>query len=340
MPAIASLTRYGAGAGDASLADLSDNTNRWGTPPAAREAIVSAATASYRYPTLYGETLATAVAAYAGVSVSSVVTGCGSDNVIDAAMKAFVGPGRRVAYCAPTFVMVPTFIQWAGATAVTVPFLPDGDIDADALLATDADLIYLCAPNNPTGVAPSPAAVARVLDGARGVVLVDEAYFEFSNVTVADRVATHERLLVARTFSKAFGLAGLRVGYGLAHPTLVGALERARGPYTMNAIGEAAAVAALSHDLPWVHARVNDAIAAREQLTAVLRDTGHQPYPSAANFVLVPVADAGAFAATMRTAGLLVRPFRALPGIGDAVRITVGPPDVMTRLITAIRSLA
>jgi histidinol-phosphate aminotransferase len=147
-------------------------------------------------------------------------------------------------------------------------------------------------------------------------------------------------LVVARTFSKAFGLAGLRVGAGIAHASVIGAIERARGPYTLNALAEAGAVAALGEGLPWVTARVADAIASRVAFAEALRGLGYHPLPSAANFLLVPVPEAVALAGALQSAGLIVRVFRHLPGIGNALRITAGPWPVMERVLAVFRSAA
>lgn len=340
VPAVAALARYAPGA--AAMLNLADNTNLWGSPPAAARAIAAAAAGQASYPTLYGESLAAAVVASVGapfgIRVEEVVTGGGSDNVLDAAMRAFAGPGRAVAYSAPTFAMVPHFISLAGATPVAVPFAPGGDVDADALVAAQAAVTYVCAPNNPTGTAPSAAAVRRVLEGAPGLVILDEAYADFAGTTWLGEAVAHGRLLVARTMSKAYGLAGVRAGWGVARADVIAALERARGPFTLSAVAEAAAAAALMEDGDWVAAHARLAVETRERLTAALGALGHVALPSAANFLCVPVADAPAMAATLAARGIRVRAFRALPGIGDALRITVGPWTMMERLLDAWRA--
>ncbi|MDX2182684.1 MAG: histidinol-phosphate transaminase, partial [Gemmatimonadaceae bacterium] len=235
---VAGLTRYSADM--PSGVNLADNTNLWGPPPAAAAAIAAAATEAVGYPSLYGEALKDAVAGTFGVAPEAVVTGCGSDNVLDATMRAFAGPGRRVVYSAPTFVMLSVFGTLSGATVVPVPFAADGDIDPAALLAADGDVTYICAPNNPTAVAPTPAHVDRVIADARGLVVIDEAYAEFSGISWLTRAAANDRVVVARTFSKAYGLAGVRAGFGVAAPGIIAAIERARGPYTLNVIAERA----------------------------------------------------------------------------------------------------
>lgn len=334
VPMIGGLARYAPP--PASGLNLADNTNLWGTPPAAAREIAGAAAGVASYPSLYGEELKAAAAGLLGVTADDVVTGCGSDNVLDAAMRAFAGPGARVAFCAPTFVMVPKFATLAGATPVALPFRPDGDIDAEALLAADAAITYVCAPNNPTGVQPSDAAVAQVMAHARGLVIVDEAYAEFSGRSWAGEARAHGRLLVCRTMSKAYGMAGLRAGYGVARADVVAAIERARGPYTLNALAERAAAAALREDGAWIAEHAHLAVQTRERLAEALRALGYAPLPSAANFLCLPLAGAPVMAARLRERGLLVRAFTALPGVGDALRITVGPWTIMQRLLDAL----
>lgn len=334
MPMIGGLARYAPP--PVSGINLADNTNLWGTPPAAVREIAAAAAGAASYPSLYGEALKAAAAASLDVTADAIVTGCGSDNVLDAAMRAFAGAGSRVAFCAPTFVMVPKFATLAGATPVALPFRANGDIDADALLAAEAAITYVCAPNNPTGVQPSEAAVSRILAEARGLVILDEAYTEFSGRTWAREAVAHGRLLVCRTMSKAYGMAGLRAGFGVARSDIIAAVERARGPYTLNALAERASAAAMREDGAWIADHVQQALAVRDQLADALRALGYAPLPSAANFLCVPVAGAPAIASRLRDRGLLVRAFADLPGVGDALRITVGPWTIMQRLLDAL----
>jgi histidinol-phosphate aminotransferase len=159
-------------------ADLSDTVNLWGAPPAALVALREAGPETVStYPALYNAELKAPIAAYAGVRPEEVVTGCGSDDVIDCALRAFAAPGGVVAHAAPTFSMVPSYARANGLVPVGVPLRGrDYRADADALLATGAAVIYLCTPNNPTST-PLPAElVRRVVEGARGLVLLDEAY--------------------------------------------------------------------------------------------------------------------------------------------------------------------
>lgn len=330
--------------------DLSDNTNQWGAPPAASRALAGFDPArAARYPAAYAPALNAVIAQYAGVTPDMVVTGCGSDQVLDCAFRALAEPGERVAYCDPTFVIIPSFARANALQPVPVPWRDDSSgtsgrlaVDADAMLATRARVTYLCTPNNPTGTPVPRAVVERVVREAAGIVIVDEAYFEFADWTAAALLAAHPNLVVTRTLSKAFGLAGLRVGYALGAPEVVREIAKTRGPYALALPGEAAAVAALQEDVDWMRARVRDAVAVRERLTSTLRAQGAwRVYESAANFVLAApldpaLPDVMAIAAALRDDRIAVRAFPALPEIGAALRITVAPWPVMERLLAVL----
>lgn len=318
-------------------ADLSDNTNLFGAPPAALRELAGVGHEDVaRYPGLHTRRLREALADYAGVDVDQVVTGCGSDDVIDSAIRAFAEPGESLAFSDPTFSMIPVFARVNGLVPIPVPFTSDMDIDADALLATNARIIYVCSPNNPTGSQARRPAVDRVIRRAPGIVILDEAYAEFSGTGRVSEGPTHERLLVTRTLSKAFGMAGFRIGYGTGTASLVREIEKVRGPYKENAPGERAAASALRENVAWMREFAARAVECRDRFAAALRANGFQPLPSAANFLLVPVAHAATMASAMRARGVSVRSYPALRGIGDALRITVGPWPLMERALDAL----
>ena len=318
--------------------ELSENTNQWGAPPAAVDALKACdASALYNYPSQPISPLIAQLAEYIGTNdPETIVLGCGSDDILDCSMRAFAEPGDILAYSDPTFSMSAYFGRTNGLTPVGVPVLPDWNVDVDGLLATKARLIYLCAPNNPTGTPIPEASVRRILDESDGIVIVDEAYAEFANSSWAKRAPQEERLLVFRTLSKAFGLAGLRIGYAVGRPELLLEINKASGPYKVNAIAEQVASATLQHGLPWVRDRVKDAQAARAALRESLIAMGLQPLPSEANYVMLPVPNAQAVAAHMRDSGVAVRAFTALAVVGDALRITVGPEHMMQRCLAAL----
>lgn len=320
--------------------DLTDNTNLWGVPPNAERAIREFATQTVtRYPTLYGAELKRALAEHAGVTSDMVVTGCGSDDVLDSAMRAFGNEGDLVAATDPTFAMVPIFAKMNVLRSTLVTELPSHDVDADALLATGAKLIYVCSPNNPTGALVARRTLETLIDNAPGVLLIDEAYGEFAGVSNVDLLQRSPRVMLIRTMSKAFGLAGLRIGYALGHPSLVAEVEKSRGPYKVSALAEQVAITALRHDVQWVEEHIQRAIENRDRLMIELLKLGLDPMPSSANFVCVPVPDCVAVGAAMHAKGVGVRPFPNLPRVGDTLRISVGPWPLLEQCVKTLAAV-
>lgn len=316
--------------------DLRDNVNLWGAPPRALAAVHALeSTRVSAYPSVSGGLLVETLAQEIGAPTATLVAGCGSDDLIDACFRAVAAPGERVAYCAPTFAMVPVFAALNGLEAVAVPPLATGGADVDALLATGARIIYLCSPNNPTGAVTPESEIRRLVERAPGIVLLDEAYAEFAGKRDwRAEVPAMERLLLTRTFSKAWGLAGLRVGYGIGGAALVGEVEKARGPYKVSAAAEAAAVAAIRGDGAWMRAAAHEASKVRDQFAAALQGRlGVRAWPSRGNFAFLEVADRAAdLAARFQARGVGVRAFSGLPGIGEALRIGVAPTERFARV--------
>ena len=336
---------------EACAVDLSDNTNLWGPPPAALRALQEMPAAGIaRYPSLYSEPLRDAILAYVGldgVAGIDIVTGCGSDDILDSTMRAFGAPGDTIAYSAPTFSMIPALARLNALEQRAIPLTASFDVDAERLVESGAKITYLCTPNNPTATIVSRQAVEYVVANARGIVLLDEAYAEFAPETFTHLVARHERLIVARTFSKAFGLAGLRVGFGIASRSATRLIARARGPYKVNALAERAVLAALASSpdaLPWMQEHAMLAIANRDRLARTLETLGLCALPSAANFILVPTPHAATWSRAMRARGVLVRAFAGLPteiaafaaSEGAALRIGVGPWEMMETLLSTL----
>ena len=317
--------------------DLSDNTNLWGAPPAALRALASLQGEDVtRYPVAYEPALAALLADYAGVSADMIACGCGSDDVLDSAIRAFAEPGEVLCLPEPSFSMIPFFARANGLSPVVIPLTGSFDADLDAMLETDARIIYLCSPNNPTGGALSRTTVEQIVENARGLVIIDQAYAEFGGDNFTDLASSGRPVLVTRTMSKAFGLAGLRVGYGIGSPELIVEVLKARGPYKVNALAERAAIAALESDRSWVDDRVNEVVANRLDFRAELAKRGLVSLESSANFVLVPVDDCGGTASRLERAGIRVRAMPDLAGIGDAIRIAIGPWDMMQRCLDAL----
>jgi histidinol-phosphate aminotransferase len=316
--------------------DLSDNTNLWGPPPSLQRALTALATGEVsRYPSAFSDDLKRAIARYTGVDESCVVTGCGSDDVLDSAIRAFGVAGDRLAQLDPTFSMIRAFAALNGLTVTGISAHQENL--AAAFAETDARLIYLCSPNNPTGGVTSPDVIEAIIAGSTGIVIIDEAYIDFGGVSSVRLVERYDNVLVTRTFSKAFGLAGFRVGYGVGAPELVRQVECARGPYKISRLSERVAIAVLENDTEWMARRVAETVSNRERLQRELATLEYPALQSGANFVLVRVSNAERVEAFMRDAGVAVRRFDRLPGIGDAVRITIGPWPMMEQCLDAFR---
>jgi histidinol-phosphate aminotransferase len=318
--------------------DLSDNTNQWGPAPSALEAVRAATPRDLsEYPSVDSKPLAMAIASYVGVDPAAVISGCGSDDLLDAALRALAEPGERIAHPSPTFAMVPVLARTNGLVPVPVAVTRDGDVDAEAMLETEARIIYLCTPNNPTGTVHSRAAVQRVIANAPGVVIIDEAYAEYADDVFTAEAVTHPHVFATRTCSKSFGLAGLRVGFGVGAPQLIGEILKARGPYKVNAFAERAATAALTHDRAWMASIAGEVRELRVRFRDALESIGLKPLPSQANFLCIPVRDSRQLGARLRHHRIAVRALVAVPGVGDALRIGLAPWPVLDRVFRALR---
>lgn len=321
--------------------DLSDNTNLWGAPPAALRAIAAPSEkAVARYPIAYEPALAAALAQYVGTSADMIACGCGSDDVLDSAIRAFAQPGEVLALPDPSFSMIPVFARTNGMVPITVPLTDSLNVDVDALVETGARIIYICTPNNPTGGALSRKTVEQIVERAPGLVIIDQAYVEFGGESFVDLASTGRPVLVTRTMSKAFGLAGLRIGYGVGAPDLIAEVLKARGPYKVSSLAERAAIAALKTDQAWVTEHVNDVVVNRVRFRAELKMRGISSLESAANFVLVPITDCVSVAAQLESLGVRVRALPQLSGIGDAIRVAIGPLEMMQRFLDALEEVA
>jgi histidinol-phosphate aminotransferase len=323
--------------------DVSDNTNQWGAHPAALEVARRADDdALARYPDLYADGLRAAAATHLGVSEACIATGCGSDDILDCAYRACAGgPDDFVAAPVPTFPMGLQLARMNGMGARPVPWA-DALADPRRLLEGGPVLVYVCRPNNPTGHLAPTAWVEALLEAAGEdgpLVLVDEAYIDFGGDSFAARAVGRPRTLVSRTMSKAFGLAGLRVGYAVGTPETILEVEKARGPYKVSRIASEAAGVALADAEGWVARTVADCVACRERAHAALAGRGLDPVPSLANFIMfrAPSGDARGDALGIRAHGVAVRPFVGeYPDGTDALRVTVAPWPLMERFLDAL----
>ena len=354
-PWIASIHAYvpgkSAGADGRPLVKLSANENPLGTSPTALAARAAAGEPS-RYPDPDAGALRDAIGALHGIDPAQIVCGTGSDELLNLAAQAFAGSGDEVLFPRFSFAVYDIAARRCGATPVESAEADYG-CDVDALLAAVTPrtrLVFLANPNNPTGSYLTSSDVARVHAGLpRDVLLVlDQAYAEYLTPEEDDRglalAAEHSNVLVTRTFSKIYGLAGERVGWATGHPELVGALNRIRGPFNITVSGQAAAIAALGDQQFVARSREANAWVRGEFVreVAALGNHGLRPLPSKANFVLVEFT--GKLGAQGAYDGLAARGYatRWLPGQGlpQCLRITIGTPEQMAEVAEILRELA
>ncbi len=345
-PAVAALPAYRPGRNPADLAreigveravKLASNEVAFPPLPAVVQAIAAAAGETNRYPDNGATLLTAALAERYGVEPGQLATGCGAVMLCQQLAQAFNDPGTSMAFAWRSFEMYPLLAEVAGARAVRVPLVPGQDggpadtHDLDGLLAAIDDttrVVFVCNPNNPTGTAVRRAALADFLDAvpADTLVVLDEAYREFvTDPDVPDGIELmrgRANVAVLRTFSKAWGLAGLRVGYLLAEdPAVAEAVRKTHVPFSVSSLAQAAAVAALASE-PEVRERCVAVVTERARLTAALRERGVPVAESQANFVWLPLGERTAeVAAELEARAVITRPFA-----GEGLRVTVGAP--------------
>lgn len=301
------------------------------------------------YPEPHPHALEAQLARHYGVEANQVIAGRGSDEAIDLLVRAWCAAGRdQVVLCPPTFGMyaVAARIQGAGIVPVDLRREEGYAPDLPALLRAAAlertRLVFLCSPNNPTGQLLEDSVIERVLEAARGhaLVVVDEAYIEFAGTRGwSSRLANWPHLVVLRTLSKAFGLAGARVGTLIADPRIVALLRKLIPPYAIAQPSQEAALDALRPAQKAVSAaRIAGIVEARTQLAVALAASPavERVWPSAANFLLVDFHDRAAAENRLREQGLIARAFPGSPVLERSLRITVGSPEQNSRLIEGL----
>ncbi|MBQ0847761.1 MULTISPECIES: histidinol-phosphate transaminase [Streptomyces] len=310
---------------------LSSNENPYPPLPGVLESVTAAVGAFNRYPDMACTGLMAELADRFGVPLTHLATGTGSVGVAQQLVQATAGPGDEVIYAWRSFEAYPIITRVGGATPVQVPLTPGDvhDLDAMADAITDRTrLIFVCNPNNPTGTAVRRAELERFLDRVPGDVLVvlDEAYREFvRDAEVPDGVELYRErpnVCVLRTFSKAYGLAGLRVGFAIAHEPVAAALRKTAVPFGVSQLAQDAAVASLRAEDELL-GRVGSLVSERTRVVETLRGQGWTVPDTQANFVWLRLGERTAdFAAVCERAGVVVRPFA-----GEGVRVTVGETE-------------
>jgi histidinol-phosphate aminotransferase len=317
------------------------NTNESPLPPSSRviEAIKAAANDSLRlYPSANAAPARTAIAAQLGLDPAQVAMGNGGDDLIEICFRAFAGAGDRVAYPTPTYPLFEPLCHLHEAAVVEYPMGEDWAW-SDGFAADPAPLKFVVNPNSPTGTWAEARAVERVVSRSRGVVVLDEAYVDFAPASCIDLLPKYRNLLILRTLSKSYALAGMRVGFALGDPDLIADLLAVKDSYNLDRLAIAAATAAIKDDRH--HRKIVDyVVAERAWLAERLRAANFEIAPSAANFVFAkpPGKDAAAVAAALRERRILVRHYDREP-IAGWFRITIGTREQHERLMAALEDI-
>jgi histidinol-phosphate aminotransferase len=324
---------------------LHANENPYPLPPEITEEIVEA-TASLqlnRYPDPDPTELRNEIATYVGVDPSWVWIGDGANEVLLQACLAYGGPGRTALHFEPSYVMHHRQAGMAGTAMEVVRRNGDFSIDIDGALSEieriRPHVIFVCSPNNPTGTVTPIDDIRRIAAASRALVVVDEAYFEFSGLTLVPYLAEHPNVVVVRTLSKAFRLAGVRLGYGIAAPELLEEMARVRMPYGQSAFTQTAATIVLRHREK-VLETVSTIVAERERLVDRLSELpGAELFAGGANFVFFRHPRSQALIEGLAERGIVVRDFTHLEGCENCIRVTAGRPEENDELLEVTASL-
>jgi histidinol-phosphate aminotransferase len=326
-----------------SIVKLASNENPRGIGPRTRAAIEAALGDIARYPDGNGHDLKTALARRYGVDMGAIVLGNGSNDVLELVALAFLGPGRAAVYSQHCFAVYPLATQARGARGIAVPAKNFGH-DLEAMLAAIDDetyVVWVANPNNPTGTMLPPGElesfVKRVPE--RVIVVIDEAYNEYLppelKAETVRWLRRHPNLVVTRTFSKAYGLAGLRVGYAMAHASVADIMNRVRQPFNVNSIALAAATAALD-DMEFVARSFAENLNGLRQLEEGATRLGLEWIPSHGNFIAVRVGKANEIFRRLLKRGVIVRPVGGGYQLPEHLRITIGTAAENERLLSAL----
>ena len=324
---------------------ISANENPHDVPADLRRKIESAIRAVdfNRYPDPLANDLRDQIAHANGLDRDNVIVGNGGDELLFNLALTYGGPGRAFLNIPPTFSVYVNNAQLTNTRVVEVPRRADFSIDEDAVIARlaqgDIDYTIITSPNNPTGDVASEAFVRRALEASDALVMVDEAYFEFSCTTVRPLLAEYDNLVILRTFSKAFSLAGVRMGYLLANECVINEFKKVRQPYSVDAVSQA--IAGVVYENRSAFAPGIDAIIAeRARVTEALGAIeGVQVWPSGANYLLFRVEGAGEVWKQLLDAGVLIRDFSRSARLENCLRVSIGSAEENTRFLDTLTQI-
>lgn len=318
---------------------LNTNENPYPPSPRALEAISNALSDRLRlYPDPVATRFRDVAAARHGVDPDMVLAGNGSDDLLTIITRAFAGPGDPVICPSPSYILYRTLVELQDARPVTVEYSPDWKLDPEAFAAATARLAFLANPNSPSGTALTPDEVAAIAERIECPLVVDEAYVDFAETDCVSLVHEHPNVIVTRSFSKGYSLAGLRLGYLIAEPEIVAGLIKVKDSYNCDALSMAGGSASLE-DRAYLTETRSKILATRARLTAAMRSLGYSVPESSANFVWCTGGPAAAeIYERLKERKILVRLMR-YPGHPDGLRITVGTDAEIDQLLENLRTL-
>ncbi|HJP34169.1 MAG TPA: histidinol-phosphate transaminase [Candidatus Latescibacteria bacterium] len=343
LPHIASMAGYlpGEQPRDSHVIKLNTNENPYAPSPLVLARLRAAVDNGLRrYPDAGANGIRQRLAALFAFPAEQFVIGNGSDELLNVALRCFAGPGDTVAYATPSYPYYAKLIDLQAAQAVPVEFGDDYRLPP-ALSGTNAAVTFVPNPNSPTGTAVSSTDLDDLAADLDGILVIDEAYVDFCQEGALDLVRRRDNVIVMRTLSKSFSLAGMRIGYCVAAPEVAAGLWKVKEHYNVNSLSQIAAEAALD-DIGWMQSNAERIIATRGRLTTRMRDLGFHVWDSAANFILCRVptgADACRLHANLRDQGILVRYFPDNPRLADCLRISIGTDDDMDLLLKVLKRL-
>jgi histidinol-phosphate aminotransferase len=325
---------------DPTVVKLNTNENPYPPSPEVIKAVVGIGVDELRrYPSPQADRFRLTAGELFGVRPEQIICGNGMDDILNITVRAFAGPDAPMAYPVPTYTLYAVLARLQDAPTHEIPFGPDYALPIDELIATRARVTYLANPNAPSGTLVPVEDVARLADGLEGVLCVDEAYVDFAECDCLELARSRPNVLVMRSLSKGYGLAGLRFGFAIGPEKLIAGLMKVKDSYNVDAVAAAAASAALA-DRDYYERMREKVIVERRRLAEALETLGLRCLPSQTNFLLV---DCGTPAArelyeTLKRRRILVRYFDS-PGLDDKLRITIGTPRQNGTLIAALREL-
>jgi histidinol-phosphate aminotransferase len=321
---------------------LDQNENPYELPADLKEQVVARVLRRPwgRYPEFIPAAMIKTLSKFTGWPEEGILVGNGSNELIQASLSVTLGPGRRIAVPQPTFTLYKLMATTLQAQVTEVFLKPDSlTFDVDELLeaARTSDVVVVCTPNNPTGDVLDRDALVALLKSAKGLVLVDEAYHEFSEQTALPLLAKHPKLVVLRTFSKAMSMAGLRFGYMMAHPEIAREVYKSKLPYNVNIFTLAAAEIVIEHREA-LDQNIARLIRERDRVFAELQKRpAVQAFPSRANFILIKTAkSAHAVFDAIYAQGVLVRDVSSYPLLDRCLRVSIGLPEENDRFLQAL----